>query len=113
MICRPTGNPSSVKPIGATVAGRYDRLASPAKNNCSAYGTDLPLTLTVRSSRLGLWLCGKAAVAATGVSNTSKRLKNRAKCIAVLSAPRWHCLRRGAVMSHRAPPRRGRSCRGR
>src|SRR6266849_5291268 len=53
MICRPTGNPSLVKPIGAAVAGRYDKLASPAKNNCSAYGTDLPLTLTVRSSRLG------------------------------------------------------------
>src|SRR5438105_2599813 len=46
MICRPTGSPSSVKPIGAAVAGRYDRLASPAKNNCSAYGADLPLTLT-------------------------------------------------------------------
>src|ERR1700757_4240169 len=43
MICRPTGNPSSVKPIGAAVAGRTDRLESPAKNSCSAYGTDLPL----------------------------------------------------------------------
>ena len=63
MICRPTGNPSAVKPIGAAVAGRYDRLASPAKNSCSAYGSDLPLTLTVRSSRWGLRLCGKAAVA--------------------------------------------------
>ena len=48
MICRPTGNPSPVKPIGAAVAGRYDRLASPAKKSCSAYGTALPLTLTVR-----------------------------------------------------------------
>jgi hypothetical protein len=34
-----------------------------------AYGTRLPFTLTVRSSRLGLRSCGKAAVAATGVSN--------------------------------------------
>src|SRR6516225_9106612 len=76
IICRPTGSPSSVNPISAAVAGRYDRLASPAKNNCSAYGADLPLTMTVRSSRLGLALCGNAAVAATGVSNTSKRLKN-------------------------------------
>ena len=35
IICSPTGNPSPVKPIGAAVAGRYDRLASPAKNSCS------------------------------------------------------------------------------
>ena len=27
------------------------------------------MTLTVRSSRLGLWSCGKSAVAATGVSS--------------------------------------------
>jgi hypothetical protein len=50
MICRPAGSPSSVKPIGATVAGRYDRLASPAKNNCSAYGADLPLSLTLHAA---------------------------------------------------------------
>ena len=35
IICSPTGNPSAVKPIGAAVAGRYDRLARPAKNSCS------------------------------------------------------------------------------
>jgi hemoglobin len=35
IICRPAGSPSPVKPMGAAVAGRYDRLASPAKNNCS------------------------------------------------------------------------------
>src|SRR5712671_44554 len=96
MICRPTGSPSSVKPIGAAVAGRYDTLASPAKNNCSAYGADLPLTLTVRSSRLGSGLCGKAAVAATGVSNTSKRLKNSCQAYrsfvrASLALPQARC----------------------
>ena len=50
--------------------------ASPAKNNCSAWGAGLPLTTTGRSSRFELWLCGKAAVAATGVTNTSNRSKN-------------------------------------
>jgi hypothetical protein len=54
------------------------------------------LTMTVRSSRFGLWLCRKAAVAATGVSSTSKRSKNscqnyRSFVRASLAVPQTRC----------------------
>jgi hypothetical protein len=39
------------------------RLAEAKWRSGSAYGTDLPLTATVRSSRLGLRSCGNAAIA--------------------------------------------------
>jgi hypothetical protein len=51
MICRPTGNPSPVKPIGAAVAGRYDRLATRSSGSGSpSFGSRFSISSPVPGS---------------------------------------------------------------
>ena len=46
MRCTPAGSLSPVTPIGAAVGDRFDWTASPAKNICCDYGTDLPRSVS-------------------------------------------------------------------